>query len=188
MTRLYDELLADLYAIQALLQRLEASASALKQENQENAARQQTLITTIQATETEIVEKKGQLQEAREEKSRRLEYEEIRKRIAQIPARSSTKLEMDRVEAEINDLEGQMKELDVIINQRRMHFGGLVSMVDTIYRNSTTTYHQHFGDASCNTIQHESAGMNVLRSTRETEDRDAGEIHEPDGSTPMVVG
>jgi chromosome segregation ATPase len=183
---LYDEVLADLYAIQALLQRLEASAAALSQENEAYASKQHALVTAIDAAEADIVEQKKQLQEARAERDRLIEYEKVRKRIADFPARSSTKLEITFVEKEISDLEKQMKEMDVIIGQRESHFGGVVSMLSQVF-----CHHQEYcGDASPH--QYESVDMKMGVAARETEDgEDAqGEITDEqneEAPLPMVV-
>lgn len=179
---MYDEVLADLYAIQALLQRLEASAAALRRENEAYASKQQALLTAMDRAEGDIAEQKKQLQEAREERDRLIEYEKIRQRIADFPARSSTKLEIALVEKEISDLENQMKEMDVVIGQRQSHFRGVVSLL------SQVCHHQEFQQNE-SIVQLQDTGI----AARETEDgEDArGEINDEQideaMDLPMVV-
>lgn len=132
--RLHEELLADLFAVQTHMRRLEAAASAFKREQELYHVKQDQLHAAIAQAEQDIIDRKMQLEEARAELSRQQEYEAVKERVVKVPARSATRLEMEAVEKEIADLSQQGAALDASMSLRKAQFASILHVIEQVYQ------------------------------------------------------
>jgi chromosome segregation ATPase len=132
--RFHDELLADVYAVQAHMRRLEAAASAFQREQDLYKQKQEQLHAAIAQTEQDISNRKLQLDEAREELGRQQEYEAVKERVVKVPARSATRAEMAAVEKEIADLDQQGAALEVSMARRKSQFASIMQLIEQVHQ------------------------------------------------------
>lgn len=132
-SRVHDELLVDLFAIQSHMHRLEATAAAFGREQGLYRAKQEALQTAITTAEADILDRKAQLVEARAELARQQEYETVKQRVVRVPARSTTRAEMASVEREIADLKQQGTVLEAKMQQRKGQFAAIAHMVEQVH-------------------------------------------------------
>lgn len=129
----HQELLADLYAIQFYMQKLEAAGDAFRREQQAYAEKQAQLQASIQQAERDIEDRKAELEAARVALAHEREYEGVRQKIMKVPARSATRAEMDAVHREIADLQQQGADLDGAMERRRAQFGEVVAAIERVW-------------------------------------------------------
>ncbi|KAG7671637.1 hypothetical protein Ndes2526B_g09194 [Nannochloris sp. 'desiccata'] len=132
--RFHDELLADVYAIQTHMRRLEAAASAFQREQHLYQQKQKQLHAAIDQTEQDISNRKLQLEEAREELGRQQQYEAVKERVVKVPARSATRAEMAAVEKEIADLDQQGAALEVSMGRRKSQFASILHLIEQVHQ------------------------------------------------------
>ncbi|KAL4422592.1 hypothetical protein ABPG75_008789 [Micractinium tetrahymenae] len=132
--RLHPELLADLYAIQAHMDRLRAMSDAYAREQAAYAEKQAQLQASIAQAERDIEERKRELAEARVELAHKQEYEAVKKQIMQVPARSATLAEQEGARREIADLQQQSAALDVLFDTRKQQFAGILASLEQLQR------------------------------------------------------
>jgi len=132
--RFNDELLADIYAVQTHMRRLEAAASAFQREQHLYGQKQTQLHADIDQTEQVISNRKLQLDEAREELRRQQEYEAVKERVVKVPARSATRAEMAAVEKEIADLDQQGAALEVSMGRRMSQFASILHLIEQVHQ------------------------------------------------------
>ena len=162
----YDALMIDLYAIQAHLMKLHASASASRREEQVYREQQQQLRAAILKAESDIENRKRKLDESREELQRQKEYEEVKQDIVKISARSTTSAEMGAVQNEMKDLNRQRQKLEENIAKSKMLFDTIVQTIDTVCEGIKG------GDESDGTEENEDVGIVQERN---------------DGPVPMIA-
>lgn len=131
--RVHEELLTDLYAVQSHMHRLEAAAGAFRREQAVYAEQQEKLRVAITQAESDIEERKQQLQEARAEVARQQEYEVVKQQVTRVPARSATRAEMAAVNREISDLTQQRSMLEAVMRRRRIQFAAIAHVVDGVH-------------------------------------------------------
>lgn len=131
--RLYEELLADLYSVQAQIHRLHAIAAAFHREQLLYQQKQQRLQAEITQAEQDISDRKLELEAARSELSRQQQYEATKKRVSQIPSKSATKAEMEIVEKEIADLLQQGNAVDGNMEHRKMQFASILELIEKVH-------------------------------------------------------
>jgi chromosome segregation ATPase len=132
-TDAYNDLLADLYTIQAHLLRLKASAEAYRREQELYRERQEQLSAAILQAEKDISVRKEELEEARAELVRQQEYEKLKANVTSVPARSKTATEMAAVNSEIADLSQQGALLETAMDRRRTQFATIIRVIEQIY-------------------------------------------------------
>ena len=131
--RINEELLADLYAVQMHMHRLDAAASAFRREQDSYQVKQEQLHAAISTAEQDIGNLKFQLEEARAERARQQAYEEVKERVVSVPARSATRTEMAAVEKEIADLQQQGAALDAAMARRRGQFAAILHVIEQVH-------------------------------------------------------
>jgi len=129
----HEELLVDLYSVQLHMQRLEASASAHRREQNLYKRKQEQLQAAIAQAEQDINNRKIALEEARAELQRQQEYEAVKQVVTQVQARSSTRTEMSAVEREIVDLQHQGAALEAAMDHRREKFASIVNLIEQVF-------------------------------------------------------
>ena len=132
-TRLHDELLADLYAVQSHMARLDAAAAAFRREQALYNDKQEQLQAAIVQAEADIAARKASLEEARAELARQQEYEAVKERVVAVPARSATRAEMAAVEREIADLTAQGEALEGAMARRRTQFAAILHAIEQVH-------------------------------------------------------
>lgn len=132
--KMYPELLADLYAIQFHMMKLHAMSDAFRREQQSYAEKQAQLQASIQQAEQDIEDRKRELVEARMELAHKQEYEAVKHQIMQVPARSATLAEQENTQREIADLQQQSAALDVLFEQRKQQFAGVLAALEQLQR------------------------------------------------------
>ena len=162
----YDALMIDLYAIQAHLMKLHASASASRREEQVYREQQQQLRAAILKAESDIENRKRKLDVSREELQRQKEYEEVKQDIVKISARSTTSAEMAAVQNEMKDLNRRRQKLEENIAKSKMLFDTIVQTIDIVCEGIKG------GDESDGTEENEDVGIVQERN---------------DGPVPMIA-
>lgn len=170
VARLHEELLSDLYSVQAHIYRLEAAAAAFRREQDLYAAKQEQLHAAIAQAEQDINDRKGELEEARAELNRQKEYEALKEKVVQVPARSVTRAEMTAIERELADLSQQGSALDESMGRRKKQFASILHLIEQV--------HQGIYQADEGTVQEdvavgEDAGMEEGEMTAGMDDDDA---------------
>jgi len=127
-----EEVMAALYSIQLYLTRLLAMSDAFHREQLAFDQEQIALESAIKQAADRIEQKKKELEQSRVNLSHAKEYEELKKKIVSVPARSMTKLEIEAVQAETEDLKQQGQELDVVINRRKRQLAAVAAMIDEL--------------------------------------------------------
>ena len=133
VSHVYEELLVDLYAVQAHMQWLQAAAVAFRREQQLYGEKQDQLRAAIVQAAQDIEDRKRELEEARVEVAQQQEYEAAKREVSRVPARSATRAEMAAVEKEIADLAQQGAALDAAMERRRVQFAAIVHVIDQVH-------------------------------------------------------
>ncbi|GAB4815206.1 hypothetical protein N2152v2_002252 [Parachlorella kessleri] len=131
--RLYGELLADLYAVQFHMQKLEEISNAFRREQQMYQEGQEQLQASITQAVQDIEDRKQQLEQARTELQQKKEYEVVKRQIVEVPARSVTRAEMEAVNQEIRDMQAQAQQIDTLSDRRKRQFAALASCIEEVY-------------------------------------------------------
>jgi hypothetical protein len=129
----HEELLADLYAVQAHMARLAAAAAALRREAHLHAAKQGQLEAAIQGAAADIEARKLELEEARAEEARQREYEAAKERVMRVPPRSATRAEMAAVGREVAELAAQGAALEAAMERRRVQFAAIAHVIESVH-------------------------------------------------------
>lgn len=128
-----ENMLVDLYAIQAHLTKLQASAMASCRESKMYEDQQQQLRDAISKSKNDIKGRKSELENARIELQRQREYEKVKEEIVRIAARSVTSTEMAAVDREIHDLNSQKVGLEEAIVKATSQLDLLIETIDNVY-------------------------------------------------------
>lgn len=127
-----EELLADLYFIQAHLNKLNATASAYLREQQIYHQKHKYLLDSIDKATEEIGGCKIELEKARLELAQEKECEHMKEKIVKIPARSVTTMEIEAVKLEIKDLENQRCLLRTATEKRKQQFRAILHTISQV--------------------------------------------------------
>lgn len=127
-----EELLADLYSLQAHLNKLNATASAYLREQQVYHQKHQYLLDSIDKATEEIGGCKTELEKARLELAQEKECERIKEKIVRIPARSVTTMEIEAVKQEIEELENQRSLLRLATEKRKHQFRAILHAISQV--------------------------------------------------------
>lgn len=124
--------MADLYSIQAHLNKLNATASAYLREQQVYHQKHQYLLDSIDKATEEIGGCKTELEKARLDLAQEKECERMKEKIVKIPARSVTTLEIEAVKQEIEELENQRSLLRLATEKRKHQFRAILHAISQV--------------------------------------------------------
>lgn len=122
----------DLYTIQAHLNKLEATASAYRREQDIYNDKRTELLQNIETATEDIQQCKKELEKARIEMQQQKACEEIKNKIVSVAARSKTVKEIEAVRDEIEDLEDQRTLLRMATERRKSHFNSILHLIRQI--------------------------------------------------------
>jgi chromosome segregation ATPase len=130
LARLQTEVLTDLHAIQAHLQRLHFAASALRREQQSYEEKQDQLQADIELAGLDIEQRKQELEAARLELAQQQEYETVKQKVVSVPPRSATRAEISAVRREIADLKQQGADTAAAVERRKAQFASILRCLE----------------------------------------------------------